>query len=153
MKKMMLLLAFSVVLVGFHHIEKAHAGEMPCGSYGLSASDPCVPNGDQICQEWVYDSNGDVVPGSSQCVTSTPVGGVKRWTSASGQSCEQEVNADGSPEYPATCAWPTKTESVGDGCSELIFTAGPQTGQPVGPAWCPSPPTPDTTHLKTWINP
>ena len=151
MKKMFFLLAVSVVFVGFQ-AGKAHA-EMPCGSYGLAAGAPCVPTGDQMCQEWIYDSNGDVVPGTSQCVTSTPMPGVKRWTSASGQSCEQAVNPDGSPQYPATCAWPTKTQSVGSGCSQLIFTAGPQEGQPAAPAWCPGPPTPDTTHLKTWINP
>ena len=151
MKKWMFLLAFSVFLIGFH-AKSAHA-EMPCGSYGLSASDPCVPNGDQMCQEWIYNSDGVVVPGSEQCVTSTPVPGVKLWTNSSGQSCEQAVNADGSPQYPATCVWPTKTESVGSGCSQLIFTAGPNEGQPFGQAWCPAPPTPDTTHLKQWVNP
>ena len=151
MKKWLFLLALSVFLVGFH-AEKAHA-EMPCGSYGLSAGDPCVPDGDQMCQEELYDSNNAVVPGTSQCVTSTPVGGVNRWTNSIGQSCEQAVNANGSPAQAAQCVWPTKTEPVGDGCSIQVYTAGPQAGESFGQAWCPGAGSAPAEHLKTWINP
>ena len=151
MKKWMFLLAFSVILVGFH-VKSARAG-MPCGSYGLSASAPCVPNGDQMCQEEIYDSNGNVVPGSEQCITSVPQDGVKSWTSASGQECEQKMNPDGSPALPATCVWPSKMESAGPGCSVWVYTAGPNEGEPVGQPSCPGPASAPTEHLKTWVEP
>lgn len=151
MKKWLFLLAFSVFLVGFH-AKSAHA-EMPCGSYGLSASDPCVPTGDQMCQEELYNSSNTVVPGTEQCNTSTPVGGVNRWTNSIGQSCEQAVNPDGTAAQAAQCVWPAKQESVGDGCDIMVYAAGPQAGQPVGQAWCPGPATAPIEHLKTWINP
>ena len=152
MKKWMFLLAFGVLLVGFH-VKDGHA-EMPCGSYGLSASDPCVPDGDQMCQEFIYDSNGDVVPGTEQCNTSVPAQGMKKWTDADGQQCQQLMNPDGSPAYAAQCWWPTRTESAGAGCWWQVYTAGPNAGEPVGgPPTCASQQTAPNEYLKTWVEP
>ena len=132
MKKWMFLLAVSVFLIGFQ-AEKAHA--------------------EQDCQEWVYDSNNNVVPGSEQCVPAVPQPTVNHWTSASGQDCEQKMNPDGSPALPATCVWPTKTESAGPGCSIQVYTAGPKTGETLGQPWCPGLASAPTEHLKTWVEP
>lgn len=151
MKKWAFLIAFGLVLVGFQG-KAAHA-QVACGSYGLAAGEQCVPSGEDMCQEWVYDSNGDPVPGTEQCVPSVPVGGVQRYTSDIGQDCEQPVDPSGSPDGPVTCTWPTVTKSLGSGCSEQIYTAGPDEGLPgPGPAFCPNM-TPDGTRLKTWTEP
>ena len=152
MKKWMFLIAFSVFLIGFH-VEKAHA-EMPCGSYGLSASAPCVPDGDQMCQEWIYDSNNNVVPGSEQCNTAQPAQGMKTWTNSEGQNCQQLMNPDGSVAQSAQCWWPTKTESAGAGCWQQVYAAGPNAGEPVGDdPTCASNQSAPSEYLKTWVEP
>lgn len=153
MKKMAFLIAFMCVFIGFQ-AKTAHAqGGMPCGSYGLSPSDPCVPNGEEMCQEWVYDSSGNVVPGTEQCTPSVPVGGVKRWTSDIGQECSQPVAPDGSPTQAAECLWPAVQKSLGNGCSEMVYSAGPQAGEALpGPAFCPDMSS-DGESLKTWTEP
>lgn len=131
-------------------------GAMPCGSYGMSATTPCVPNGDQICDEWYNSSGGAITP--PNCGPANPEGGVKQWTDSDGQHCRQFVYADGSPESSVACWWPTKPIPAGENsegwkCYAQEYTAGPDQGLLApGPLNCPDP-TPSNDTLKTWVNP
>jgi len=154
MKKWAFLIVFTVFLVSFQS-KTAHAqGGIPCGSYGLDPSAPCVPNTDSLCQEWLYDSNGDVVPGSEQCTPAVPQGGTKYYTNDIGQDCQQSVDADGNPTNPPNCFWETTQKSVSAHCYELIYTDGPAKGESVpGTVQCLQPSSPPTEYLKTWVEP
>ncbi len=167
MRKILLLAVFLLLLIvaSFENRESAWAGEYPagpvpnqarpCGSYGIGNSE-CVPDGDQICSQWFYNSGS--AEDSPDCVPAEPEGGVKTWAESDGQNCRQFVNPDGSPQSSVACWWPTKQIPAGENsqgwkCYAQEYTAGPDEGLLTpGPRTCPDP-NPSNTYQKTWVNP